>query len=226
MKTLGIGITTCNRPHIAEFCIAQVNKHTKEFVLFVHDDKEKRGVAYSKNQCLINLKECDHIILLDDDCFPIKDGWTDFFINAHHESGQHCFNYIKPTSSFHLVKEYTYPNTVIEVFNSSGGPFLFLTKKVIEGVGGFCRDYGMYGFEHIGYTYRIYKSELNTLGAHLNVRGSDEYIYAMDFDFHLPHNKNLNFDKYQISNIGEKRKSLQHNRIVFLKEKEIIWQKL
>src|SRR3990170_895365 len=79
--TIGIAITTTpNRKDFLELCLSQIEKHTKRYNLFVHNDTEGKGVAYSKNECLKAVKHYDHIFLLDDDCFPIADGWTDHFI--------------------------------------------------------------------------------------------------------------------------------------------------
>ena len=45
-------------------------------------DKDRQGVARRKNECLRALKDCDYVFLFDDDCFPIKDGWVNFFIQS------------------------------------------------------------------------------------------------------------------------------------------------
>ena len=95
MPNIGIAITTTSaRPHhkaywenIALFSPLCVGMKIK----FIHDVK---GVAAAKNECLRELKDCDYVFLFDDDCFPIKEGWAQMFIDAHNVTGCHHFSYL------------------------------------------------------------------------------------------------------------------------------------
>jgi len=79
----------------------------------------------------------DYIFLFDDDCFPIKKGWVEYFIRQHKLTGEHHFLYLKETGTIKKI------NTVdgIGWFDNCGGCFMFLTKEVIEKVGGFSKEY-------------------------------------------------------------------------------------
>ena len=252
---IGIGVTTYNRPRHAELCEKQITgltfsqsystngggvigadfNHNTVYMLVVDDSKERKGIAYRKNECLKRLAHCDYIFLFDDDCFPIKDGWAEFFIGAHKASGQHHFLYLKETSTIRLIQahqnrdlgaDYKFSIRTIMEYNNCGGCFMFLTKEVIEKVGGYCKDYGYYGFEHAGYSQRIHAAGLTPMGAYLCPAGAGEYIYAMDYDFHLPFNKQVNHQPSMMNEINKIPEYIEQNRKVFLKDVETIYQPL
>ena len=81
---IGIGVTTTpNRKEYVERWLEYFEKFKPtNYHLHIHEDVNYKGVAYSKNQNLYTLRDCDYIFLFDDDCYPIKDKWTDFFINS------------------------------------------------------------------------------------------------------------------------------------------------
>ena len=86
MVSIGVGITSYNRPECLKECLEHIYNHTftnnVKIYVATDTDEDRRGVAFRKNECLRSLKNCDHIFLFDDDCYPINDGWIDFFINA------------------------------------------------------------------------------------------------------------------------------------------------
>ena len=69
---------------------------------------------------------------------------------------------------------------------------MFLTKEAVEKVGAFDERFGRYGFEHADYSDRIHSAGLTPMGKYLCPAGAGEYIYAMDYDNHLPFNKQVN----------------------------------
>lgn len=225
---IGIGYTTYRRPRHIAHAEAMVRQFTDSpYRLFIHDDTEKKlGIAKGKNECLRNLRDCDYVFLFDDDTFPYQRGWEQFYIEAHKASGQHHFVYLKETSILRIYSEHQHGDYIIQRFTESGGTMMFLTKEVIEKVGGYCQDYKRYGFEHAGYSQRICKVGLNTDGEYLHVKGAGSYIYAMDYDFHLPYNKELNHAPSMAGEWPDIISSIKFNREVYEKEKSIILQSL
>lgn len=186
---IGIGCTTFNRPKHLQLWQKQIKECSGEVLVHVSDDsKDRKGISYRKNECLRALKDCDYIFLFDDDCFPIKKGWTEFFIEASKVSGQQHFIYLKETP---LIKKIQTANG-IDIYDNCAGCCLFLTKEVINKVGAFGDYPAYYGFEHAGYSDRIHAAGLTNLGAYTCPVQAEKYIYAMDLDFHLPFNKMLN----------------------------------
>ena len=181
MFTLKIGIavtTTSARPHHKDhwqniYLFTSLCEGMN--VVFVND---LDGVAKAKNECLRKLKDCDYIFLFDDDCFPIKEGWANFFIDAHNKTGVHHFSYLH--NYLHIRKVQT-DNNGLSVYNNSAGCMMFLTKDILDRVGAFNESFGKYGYEHVEYSVRC---KMSGLAPHHNIcpDNASDYIYAMDLD--------------------------------------------
>jgi GT2 family glycosyltransferase len=177
---IGIGITTYNREHLLNECYSNIVKNTKNhFTIYVarDSDEDRRGIAKRKNECLHHLRDCDYIFLFDDDCYPIKEGWESYIINKALVSKENHF--VFNDKQIHNLKQTMFPNA-IEHYEFSGGVMMFLTKSVIEKVGGFHVGYDLYGYEHIGYSSRIMKSGLNS-GLFISPQNMNEYFFAHDY---------------------------------------------
>jgi hypothetical protein len=189
--------------------------------LHVHNDINYRGVAYSKNENLKALKDCDYIFLFDDDCYPINKQWYKFFIglNEKHllymETRIHGMAVPSIKMIMNLVDASTmnsYENCLngqtilMQQFNNCGGVFMMLTKEVVEKVGAF-GDYGQYGFEHAGYSQRVHKAGLTT-HPYICAMDTYKYIKALDYEHNIQ------------SSVSDevKQKEIDKNRIKFVEE--------
>ena len=224
---IGIGCSTYNRPEVLSLWKEHISKYTlcnpSLITIYIADDsQERKGIAFRKNECLKALQDCDYIFLFDDDCFPIKAGWMNFFIDIHRQTNQHHFLYLKQSST---IKK-TGQNLSTNIYDNCGGCFMFLTKEVLQKVGGFCKDYGVYGYEHAGYSERIYKAGLNSMGKYLCPEGAGEYIYSMDYDHHLDYHKKINFKPSMIKEIENIPLYLQSNMQFFHRDIQTIYQPL
>lgn len=180
---IGIGVTTYNRQSVFDETLAAIQKFTETpYKLYVarDTDEDRRGVARRKNECLLNLQDCEYIFLFDDDCHPKKQGWEKFIIEASQKTGCQHFIYNKPPfcdiDNLKFVNGY-----VLECFNASGGVLMFYTKEVIEKIGGFYTGYELYGFEHIGHSMRIKRAQL-TPDWFVSIQGLSDYIHSFDYD--------------------------------------------
>ena len=196
---IGIGVTTTpNRKEYVDRWLEYFEKFKPaNYHLHIHEDVHYKGVAYSKNQNLYTLKDCDYIFLFDDDCFPIKSNWAEFFIN----SGYNHLLYLEPK---HTIKAKI---NDLEIFHNCGGVFMYLTKEVLNKVGYLNSEYGQYGYEHAGYSNRIYKAGL-TDAPYQQLTNTDKYLYAMDYE--IEHKSSIPTYK--------KDKLIEENRKVFIKE--------
>lgn len=184
----GIGVITYNRPNHIKHWVRQVQLSTpREAVVHIAaDNKDRKGVAYRTNECIKDLYDsgCDYIALFNDDCFPYEKGWTDFFIDAHLKSGQHHFSYTVPSFTNPVIESKEFDGVKINKFNNCNGCFMFITREVVDKVGGLNKEYGMYGFEHAGYSNRIHMAGLTPFGAYTCPDESGKYIYSLDLDWH------------------------------------------
>lgn len=65
-------------------------EHTTHPTMFkLIPDVNRRGVAPTRNRAIKALYDagCEYIVLFDDDCYPIRDGWQDLLLRAHKASG-------------------------------------------------------------------------------------------------------------------------------------------
>lgn len=204
---LGIGVTTYNRPDVLELFKKQLQKHKPDYDFISYeisdldgkfnlleynksknittytygiDNPNRIGISARKNQCLKALKDCDYIVLFDEDCFPIKDGWVDYLIECSKASGEKHFLYLKETSHIKKIKQ----GEAVSYYNNCGGCMMFMTKEVVEKVGGYNKDYGLYGFEHAGYSIRIHNAGLTSM-RYPSPSKIGEYIYSLDYDNYI-----------------------------------------
>lgn len=225
--TIGVGCITFNRPkHLTHWLKQYESFKTPNMKLHIaNDNHDRKGVAYRSNECLRELKECDYIFIFNDDCFPIAEGWAEFFIKLSNIADEKHFLYLKETGSIKALtwKVYRDCDTQIIEYNNCGGVMMFLTKEVLEKVGAFGK-YGIYGFEHAGYSQRIHKAGLTPQGPYLCPEGAGKYIYAMDYDFHLPINKELkHHSSLMPSTIA---RHIQQNAAAFEEDIKTIYQPL
>ncbi len=196
--TIGVGLTTTpNRKHLADEWLINFRKHTKEpYHLHIHEDINYRGVAYSKNENLKALKDCDYIFLFDDDCYPIHDDWVNFFVSSKEK------HVLFLNQSHGLI----YKKQGTEYYRDCGGVFMMLTKEIVTNVGAF-GNYGIYGFEHAGYSQRIYKARL-TDAPYQMLSGTNNYLKALDYEETI---------KSSVSD-EVKQREIDKNRIKFIEE--------
>jgi glycosyltransferase involved in cell wall biosynthesis len=204
---IGIGITTRNRSKLLEITLSNICKYwpdfdvkfvvsddsTEESVIALNkqladnfgaeylNDYQRKGVAGNKNQCLNALRDCDYLFLFDDDCFPIQQGWCEFLINAHKETGIHHFNLLDSSLHCELRRKQVGDFCVIECGNS-GGVMMFITQEVVRKVGAFNKNYGLYGFEHCSYSKRVELSGLqNGFTGNTTLHNLHSYLFSVDY---------------------------------------------
>jgi hypothetical protein len=168
---IGIGCTTYLRPECLAKWKQQIAKHTNmdNVLIYIADDSlERKGVAFRKNECLRALKDCNYVFLFDDDCYPVKDGWAEFFINGNH-------NHLLFLNEKLHTKVSEQKN--IEYYKNCGGVFMFLTKGIIKYTGAFDEKYELWGMEHCDYSVRILKEH----GMYPMLKGTEQYLYSEDY---------------------------------------------
>jgi hypothetical protein len=170
MAKIGIGCTTYLRPECLSKWKSQIAKHTNmdNVLIYIADDSlERKGVAYRKNECLRALKDCDYVFLFDDDCYPQKYGWVNFFIDSQKEHLLFLTDRLHNYDSF-IDDCYWY--------RDCGGVFMFMTKEAIQKVGAFNEVFETWGFEHCEYSIRIIG-----MAAYPMLKGTENYLYSEDY---------------------------------------------
>lgn len=159
---VGIGIITCQNREIHPNILNKISGPTS---YYVYTDYERKGVPYGRNECIKHLYDagCDYIFLFDDDAYPIDPQWQRKLVDFHESTGFGLFSY--PSNDSKLFKEVD----GIGHYQWNFGPFMSISRKMIDAIGYFNNEYVAYGFEDIAYIFRARRSGLN---------GSGEYDLA------------------------------------------------
>ncbi len=204
---IGIGVTSYNRPVLSKMWTQWLNESLEDGVTDYVLIRDCPNIAKAKNKCLNVLDDCDYIFLLDDDCSPTRREWIDFFINAHKKTGEHHFLYLK--DQWHNKIKTKQKNGVkMSLYKECGGVFMFLTKEVIEKVGGFNKNFGQYGFEHAEYSQRIHAAGL-TSHPYIKVKDTECVLEAMDYGEGLAHIDHK-------PSVENKEELIEQNRPIFI----------
>jgi hypothetical protein len=203
--TIGIGITTTpNREAIFKETLKCIKKYTKVANLYIHNDTNYNGVAYAKNMCMYHLRRCSYVFLFDDDCYPIDENWLDYVIDCFDYTGENHFLFLN--DKLHQPLE-RYNHIGITEYKECGGVFMAYTKQVINTIGYMDSEYSGWGFEHAGWSNRVYKAGLNS-AAYLMPEKLPTMLRALDYTGKVTSS---------ISDVA-KQKGFQNNIKVFQRE--------
>ena len=109
-------------------------------------DRERRGAASMRNLALqyaFAAHDVDHLFMFDDDCYPTKSGWVDYFLDWHASRG------VLFTGTCESFKENITPDPVTSDLRAGGwlGCFGSWTREAWRRVGYYNTEYDCYGFE-------------------------------------------------------------------------------
>lgn len=197
MTTIGIGITTRNRPGQADEIVKRIRALTPDAVIAVVDDASDQrvglpegadiskrfdqnvGIARAKNACLERLDHCDHIFLFDDDAYPLCEDWWRPYIES---SEPHLMRIFPDLAGRRKLNDITklYENDEHVAWSGPRGMMLYIdARKVLPVVGGMDPVYGLWGYEHGDWSNRIHHAGL-TSWRYADVVGGEHLIHSMD----------------------------------------------
>lgn len=175
-------------------------------------NSDQISVSADKNKLIKKCYDagCDYLFIFDDDCFPIKQGWEQFFIDGCLKTGIQHFVLCNPVNAL-----YQSGNEDVSCYLTGTGCMLFLTRKVVETVGYINPAYGKYGYEHVAYSHRIRMAGL-TPAWYVSLNGWEEYIYAWDLD--QAGAEKHGYVKEHTMSKAEKESHIRDNEKIFNKE--------
>ncbi|DAZ90332.1 TPA_asm: glycosyltransferase [Mycobacterium phage prophiFSQJ01-1] len=191
---VGVAITTRNRPDVLKTTLEHIRQFTPDALVVVVDDastppapeatyrfSERAGVAAAKNKCIELLMDagCTELFLLDDDCYPITQGWVDQYIDHPEPHLCYLFKTLDANGKPVGTPATIYEDSRTKAFDHPMGCLLYMNRSVIERCGGMRTVFGVWGHEHVEYSIRINNSGLTT-NAFQDVAWSYQYIYSID----------------------------------------------
>lgn len=196
-ERIGVAVTTHNRAATATEAINNILENSinayvvvvddASTVPFTHDRVEifrfdtQQGIAKSKNKCLELLmdKGVEHLFLFDDDCWPISQNWMQPYIDNREPHLCYLFKDRNSRGQPLDVPRTTYDDGTTYALENPRGCMMYLHRSVIEKIGGYRPEFGIWGHEHAEYSLRAHAAGL-TLQPFQDVCSSDSLIYAID----------------------------------------------
>nr|DAY73869.1 MAG TPA: glycosyltransferase [Caudoviricetes sp.] len=197
---IGIGVITMG--------VRTINKklfENSEHGIFIYTDKERLGPSHARNKVLEHFDDYDHIFIFDDDCYPTKLGWEQYFITKASEYGIH---YMAIPEVF--GGEFISSDNEMQYWYSALGCFVYQDKVAMATIGGYNTAYNRYGYEDAARSRRALHAGLtghdNAWG--FPVRGLS-YIHSEDV-----------FGENPVPNIDtpEKLKYIESNHKIYAEE--------
>lgn len=193
---IAICITTHNRHEVLKDSLYHHGKYRPDnSMLFIIDDAsdkpmriggnfyrfdENVGIAQAKNKGLQLAYEAGayYIFNFDDDTYPLVKGWEQSYINSEENALMYQFKLPgKPKTDMRVL----HSDGKLTSYSHTRGAMIFVTRKVLDTVGGFDTGFGLAYFEHPNYIDRIHNAGLTTHRA-MDVVGSDKLLYCLDQD--------------------------------------------
>lgn len=183
-ETIGIGVTTRNRPDLLPTVLDAIRKHTPGARVVIVDDASAPpakdathrfdanvGIARAKNRCLELLQDCEHIFLFDDDAYPIADDWWRPYVESPEPHLMRLWRG-DDAKQLHADSEHV-------AYQGPRGVMLYAHRTVLDIVGGMDVRFGQWGHEHVDWSNRIHAAGLTTW-RYADVVGSDKLIRSLD----------------------------------------------
>ena len=168
---VGVGVITMGLREINPKFFEKTTHET-----FVYTDTERKGPGHARNQVLAHFDGYDHVFIFDDDCYPTRLGWEDYFIQ---EAQANDIHYMALPDIF--GGEFLYAESDITFWFSALGCFLYQDKIAMETIGGYNLEYNRYGYEDAARSHRAIKAGLtgSDAGWGFPIRGVS-YIHSED----------------------------------------------
>lgn len=195
----GVAISTHNRGElVADVWEHWVNRSPAGTPIVVIDDasdepveladfrfEENAGIARVKNKGLELLERAgvEHYFLVDDDCYPLVDGWWEPYLASDEPHLMAIFE--RPLGRGRIEPEVVYRDDVHVAYSSPRGHFLYAHEEVLHTVGGMDPIYGRWGHEHVDWSTRIHNARLTTW-RFADVVDSGRLIHSMDAHCEVP----------------------------------------
>ena len=151
--TVGVAISTHRRPAVLAQALAGWSRFMPDLLVVTHDINGD-GVAATKNRGIAALMAagCEHLFLVDDDCWPIHRDWSARYVDDPEPHLMHCWGKSRLVSDDGVHSIWSWPR----------GVMLYAERRVVERVGGMRVEFGRWGVEHVEWSRRIHHAGLTT----------------------------------------------------------------
>lgn len=194
--TVGVAITTHNRPEVLAQTVAAFQKFSPQIPLVIVDDgstkpvtsqhgrvvrnERAQGIAAAKNRCLVELLAIgvEHLFLFDDDTKPACENWWQPYVDSPEPHLQHSWLTFSDGRAVDKMQS-VYRSQDLWAYTWSMGAMLYVHRSVVARIGGMRAEFGIAMHEHIEYSQRAHNAGLTSF-VHQDVPNSERLIDAAD----------------------------------------------
>src|SRR5690606_28043459 len=115
--------------------------------------------------------------LLDDDIWPTHDGWWKPYVDSSEPHLMWAFQRPKGSSKNEL--EILYQDEHHVAYHATRGCMLYVTREVVQDVGGLDPEFGQWGWEHVSWSDRIHNRGWTTW-RYADAKAAADSFYSMD----------------------------------------------
>ena len=190
-----MAITTHNRPQVLADTLAAFTLHSPDTPVIVVDDGSStpvcagvpvirhdtpRGIPAAKNRCIAELMKtgAHHLFLFDDDTKPATADWWRPYVESPEPHLQHCWSHFDNGKAVGRMTVLHQDSRTV-AYGWSMGCGLYVTRDVVNRVGGMREDFAPAMHEHIEWSRRIHSAGLTTWPFQ-DVPDSKALIHAAD----------------------------------------------
>ncbi len=152
----------------------------------VKGSETRVGVAANKSRIFASFLEnpiYTHLFLFEDDCWPVRPGWIDFYLDHHRRGETEALLFLPDRMYGKVAWSRLLPaGGALLGYEKDGGMMMSLTRKAIEKCGGFHRAFkaARYGGEHSELMRRLKRNGLMPW-TYLAPKGCEDYLDGWDY---------------------------------------------
>jgi GT2 family glycosyltransferase len=168
-------------------------ERTEQHIVVIRN-QQRLGVAGNSNRLLRCLERFEHFLLLNDDVEVLTLGWDTFYRDAMRRSGFcHFIQRQEGIYGARLGPDCEHGGVRMRVVHDRPhGAVLAGNRKLLDEIGYFDERYGIYGFEHVDWSSRVFEFQLQPSGFY-DVCGSNSKFRVHPDDSSVPNRS----QKYQ-----------------------------
>lgn len=145
-----------------------------------HRFEQNAGISRTKNKCieLAYATGAEHVFLVDDDIYPIVKNWHQPYTQSNKK--HLCMIFDKFSDGRTNGNKFIKRENGIAYYENPCGVLLYFKREVFDKVGGMDNGFGLWGYEHVSLSHRIFNAGLID-HPFMDVVDSHELFYAHDY---------------------------------------------
>lgn len=146
--------------------------------------EDRHGVARAKNAALAQVRDCDNIMLFEDDAWPIADNWDEYLLTCMQVNNCQALNACHPNgmADVHIVEVFgEKDHQLVNVANSTGYVMLW-TREALATLGGYDTRMGICGGEDTQMNLRCFNAGFKPY-PYCGPALIGQHIYSVDLDW-------------------------------------------